>query len=259
MKSSYKINMKAAATLIAVGSFASVHAAVIWDNNGGTGDNKWGTATNWDAAAPVASDIVIIDNGDTVNITGNILASNLNITLSGGSDLTYTGVGGAFQLNLKSATVALATGSTLASDGDIRMWNSASIEFDDGADLNGKTEFRGANAGLQFNLGATGFTTVTAGNLGFWSGNDLSDINFTVDLTDYTAGAATITLIDWTGGSGSQALLDGANQTITGGSGNLIWDDTNKAIQLNIAAVPEPSSAALLGLGGLALILRRRK
>lgn len=30
-------------------------------------------------------------------------------------------------------------------------------------------------------------------------------------------------------------------------------------IQLDLTAVPEPSSAALLGLGGLALILRRRK
>jgi len=30
-------------------------------------------------------------------------------------------------------------------------------------------------------------------------------------------------------------------------------------IQINVAAVPEPSSLALLGLGGLALILRRKK
>ena len=31
------------------------------------------------------------------------------------------------------------------------------------------------------------------------------------------------------------------------------------ALQLRTTAVPEPSSTALLGLGGLALILRRRK
>ena len=65
MKSSYKINMTAA-TLIAAGSFASVHAAVTWDNNGGTGDNEWGTSTNWDPAAPAAADDVTIANGNTV-------------------------------------------------------------------------------------------------------------------------------------------------------------------------------------------------
>lgn len=51
-----------------------------------------------------------IANGDTVNVTGNILADGLNITLSGGSDLTYTGVGGASQFNLNSATIALGAG-----------------------------------------------------------------------------------------------------------------------------------------------------
>jgi len=34
---------------------------------------------------------------------------------------------------------------------------------------------------------------------------------------------------------------------------------SNTAGSLVLKAVPEPSSAALLGLGGLALILRRRK
>jgi hypothetical protein len=35
----------------------------------------------------------------------------------------------------------------------------------------------------------------------------------------------------------------------------VVWDE----VRLDIAAVPEPSTTALLGLGGLALILRRRK
>ena len=100
MKSNYKINLPTAATLIALGSFASVHAATVtWDNGGA--DGLWGTATNWDGdAVPGDDDTVIINNGNTVNFSGNILANNLNITLSGGSDLTYTGVGGAFQLNM---------------------------------------------------------------------------------------------------------------------------------------------------------------
>jgi len=53
------------------------------------------------------------------------------------------------------------------------------------------------------------------------------------------------------------AALTGGNLLDT--SGNAVstgWDTT---MQITTTAVPEPSSAALLGLGGLALILRRRK
>ena len=35
--------------------------------------------------------------------------------------------------------------------------------------------------------------------------------------------------------------------------------DGNQFIALTLSAVPEPSSSALLGLGGLALMLRRRR
>ena len=245
--------MKAAATLIAAGSFASVHAATVtWD--GGGSDGLWTTATNWDGdTVPVISDTVVIDTAVAVTkATG--FENGLNVTLSNGATVANS----SGNVGMGSSTFNIGSGSSMSGN-VFRVWDTTKLVFDDGADINANTEFRGTKAGLQFNLGATGFTTVTAGNLQFWSGNDLSDVNFTVDLTDYTGGADTFTLIDWTNGSGSQALLDGANQTITGGSGNLIWDDTNKAIQLNIAAVPEPSSAALLGLGGLALILRRRK
>ena len=37
------------------------------------------------------------------------------------------------------------------------------------------------------------------------------------------------------------------------------WADTHWVDNVSVNAVPEPSSAALLGLGGIALILRRRK
>ncbi len=41
----------------------------------------------------------------------------------------------------------------------------------------------------------------------------------------------------------------------------VIWESvvTGDSIQIGLAAVPEPSSTALLGLGGLALMLRRRR
>ena len=92
-------------------------------------------------------------------------------------------------------------------------------------------------------------------------------MNFTVDLTNYTAGAATITLIDWDTDANdaltSQALLDAANQSFIPGAytgSALTWDEDTTSIQLNITAIPEPSSAAaLFGLVGAFAMIQRRK
>ena len=42
-------------------------------------------------------------------------------------------------------------------------------------------------------------------------------------------------------------------------AGVIIWQDNANAFKTSISAVPEPSSFALLGLGGMALLFRRRK
>jgi len=57
------------------------------------------------------------------------------------------------------------------------------------------------------------------------------------------------------------ALVFGADPLVAEPGDNAIASAFNGAtgVQINFIAVPEPSSAALLGLGGLALILRRRK
>jgi len=54
---------------------------------------------------------------------------------------------------------------------------------------------------------------------------------------------------------------DGSGQVqvvLTTGTGGALWTPVD-ALAFSSAAVPEPSTTALLGLGGLALILRRRK
>ncbi|WP_235203453.1 PEP-CTERM sorting domain-containing protein [Sulfuriroseicoccus oceanibius] len=73
------------------------------------------------------------------------------------------------------------------------------------------------------------------------------------------------------GNSATGKVLDPLSYTVTGadiaaGRDHVViqyshsqnWGETQD-VTLDVTAVPEPSSAALLGLGGLALILRRRK
>ena len=50
-----------------------------------------------------------------------------------------------------------------------------------------------------------------------------------------------------------------ANHNINFGGSITTWAPGGTDAQLTITAVPEPSSAALIGLGGVALILRRRR
>jgi len=67
--------------------------------------------------------------------------------------------------------------------------------------------------------------------------HDLTQVSYTVSNTDISAGL-------------NQVIFKYSNE------GN--WSQTND-VTFDVTPVPEPSSTALLGLGGLALILRRRK
>lgn len=97
-----------------------------------------------------------------------------------------------------------------------------------------------AHDGTTYNAGANddGYHTfemrkssATTADL-YFDGSDVGDLN--------TIGGA----------GGEQIRLGGGNSSNEGGI---------NVSQINFTVVPEPSSAALIGLGGLALILRRRK
>lgn len=66
--------------------------------------------------------------------------------------------------------------------------------------------------------------------------------------------------VNWSEYTATGTVAAGAQsfQVIYGGPGNDAYAD-NINFSVTTAAVPEPSSAALIGLGGLTLILRRRK
>jgi hypothetical protein len=78
-------------------------------------------------------------------------------------------------------------------------------------------------------------------------------------LWDSTSVSLTTTVspLSWSIDASTLAATEGEdlNLKITGSGAGVGIDN----VSLEVNAVPEPSSAALLGLGGLALILRRRK
>ena len=140
----------------------------------------------------------------------------------------------------------------------------------------------GAGLGLQVYLGESaggGQINLVIWDIGGSSAGDVSifDLNtgsFQTILTDAVTFGATesfsLTINDY-GASFDYDLAVGSKST-TGlsFSQNNVLDDFDKVSFVNefgntgyeidnVAVVPEPSSAALLGLGGLALILRRRK
>lgn len=133
-----------------------------------------------------------------------------------------------------------------------------------------------------FQIHRDGGDTVTSGAVALTAGETVdfsvdykiggsgNEVTLSIDLVG-TGGEGTINLgsIDTTGGPASFTQLD-LNGALVANTGNyeLVFNLPNAGGQgrdVHIdrvylaSAVPEPSSAALLGLGGVALILRRRK
>ncbi|WP_435892508.1 DNRLRE domain-containing protein [Oceaniferula spumae] len=120
------------------------------------------------------------------------------------------------------------------------------------------TSWLGGNSGARLGTDIYG----SMGSFTLTSGTDLVDDVIDTPLTVGGTGFTDLTaLVDhWNTGSNNAGF-----QIYGGGAGNTQWGFDSKegtgAAQLIIdyTPVPEPSSIALLGLGGLALLLRRRK
>ena len=127
-------------------------------------------------------------------------------------------------------------------------------------DVSGDITIGGLNPGGTYNLALiTGFNVAGSFSTDFTIGGTTLTANDTVGAGTNANGALTFT------SGGTHALF---SNIIADGSGDITFSTTNTAgasngvlsgLQIEAVAVPEPSTTALLGLGGLALILRRRK
>ncbi len=93
---------------------------------------------------------------------------------------------------------------------------------------------------------STGDTVATKDTITGTAGT-INNFSLDIDISGYSSSVTDVGQLNWIGIYFSQA----DNQGIGGG----LVDN----VTLSVSAVPEPSTTALLGLGGLALILRRRK
>jgi hypothetical protein len=116
-------------------------------------------------------------------------------------------------------------------------------------DGSGFTEFRfGRNGGVGI-LNLAGGPVTIGDSTPDIAGNDR--LNFT------TGSTGSFDVTGWTQ-TDYETLWTNGNLTVNGGqTGD--FSDNFQVTGSTLTTVPEPSSAALLGLGGLALILRRRK
>jgi len=268
----------------------TAHGVVyVWS---GAIDSDWNNAANWDAnGVPVddhTSGGLTLNTNDSVVFSGTIMPSN-NPGFGSNFDSTNSGKwsvptmefnsGGSIDFNLTSSHnngmfTNLPSGSygtrdiLTVGDGITGGTEDVTVNLTEGMMLN-----RHANGIHNFIVNADGtlnmagaiapraaprgyLITVNGGTVDI-DGNagGLNDAHNTVDFTDF---GGTFTA-DY-GSFADIAAVTSALGTdfLNNTSGTLLATDNGDG-SYTVSVVPEPSSTALLGLGGLALILRRRK
>jgi len=206
--------------------------------------------------AAVIIDGVNLGTNFTVSSTSTPGATALQLgtaSLTTGDTLTLSSTANGLIGQLGSSTVDINGGSFVV-DRIINIGNgtggNAIITITDGiADFNDLTRI-GRD-------GADGLLTISGGAVDI-SGTLIFDElggNGTINFTTGSTGTLTVAGEDL---AGFQALYTAGDITLNG-SNSAAFATVFQVSGSTLSVVPEPSSAALLGLGGLALILRRRK
>lgn len=239
---------KTACTLALMGGAVSQASVVLIDDDFSTsaidsssrfqsadidsGDWNERTAATWDITSGELVNTGTVDHGAfLLNTVSSLDTSLTQVTVS----FDYT-VGAGSTLYFHSA---LYTGPNITTGNMSRTTRTGGAYFATGTDFN-------ANFTSALNLkNGADVTGNTGGALISLAGSTSGTFSQTYDISGYT-GVSSIADV-------SHILAAFAIDGAAAGDGAVAIDN------VNITAIPEPSSIALIGLGGLALLLRRRK
>ena len=275
----------------------SVHAATTWTGSTDSDFGTNGNWTNSAPGQVDVDQIADINNGDTVNVTTDYTAPNTyRLRILNNSTLNVSAAMTVNRLNQIDAgsTLNLLDGSAFTmpkvSGGNNGTWTiNGTLEISGGTHAfnerlfgNGTIRVVGSDSETHFNQIATGSlgyefvfdSTGVSGLIGggtgiggsgagpYWSGLGSSTLDVDGSAFVLSGAPQTFTLMETT--TNALSNFNTANVNITGlGDEGLGYtfqqyqDGGRNYIELTV--LPEPSSAALLGLGGVALLLRRRR
>jgi hypothetical protein len=164
--------------------------------------------------------------------------------------------------NIGSMTGSFSADVASFTSAELNYWNNTEYDFEAGTNKTATWTFSNLTVGSKWDVFST---WLPAGNRSTAAPYTIQG-GLTIPLNQQSAPTADLVLNDGTTGQSSFNFKKIGDATV-GANGNLIVTLQSAAsgyvivdaIALKQTAVPEPSSAALLGLGGLALVLRRRK
>ncbi|NNJ86753.1 MAG: PEP-CTERM sorting domain-containing protein [Akkermansiaceae bacterium] len=120
----------------------------------------------------------------------------------------------------------------------------------------------GGGASFTSGLSSLGTATATFTSVATSNAAGLFYTNFDTPVTFAVDANSTSIVINWssTGNIRYKKTTTGSNlPQVNYSNGNFVGTDDSVKVSVAGSVVPEPSSTALLGLGGLALVLRRRR
>lgn len=234
-------------------------AAVVWQGGSGAmfGNANWTVDGVPDQEHPAFASgeyQTLIDSG-SVTFSGNLVLGSADSITVDGASLDGTG----FELDASGNGLVLTNGGTLQV-GDIRILG-AGVNLGAGSlVLTSNNPFRtggGVSVGNSVNITAgAGELTITHTDL---SGNDSQDLAGKVTIGFFRLDGVYINPINEYNGTNIAAInAELASDWVVNGKWLELSDGPSSSGTRVLTVVPEPGSLALIGLGGLACLRRRR-